>query len=319
MGVVKHGPDYSRITEKGLIGVFRQELETILDAGWASKIGMMTRSDQETETYRWLGMTPAMREWVGNRLEKGFRVEQYQITNKLFEITLPIAVDDLRRDKLDAIRPRLGDAAQRASEHWEKLLSELIESNGLCYDGQNFFDTDHVSGDSGTLQNSLDASDVAALNVTTATKPTVAEHIQIIIGLVEYMHTYKDDQGEPMNGGAKNFLYMVPVGMYGAAAAAVAQQFITGGAGASNQLLASPFRVEVVANPRLTDDDVVYLFRTDGRTKPFILQSEQDVTSSVIGAGSEEEFKNRRWIFGVEAIRNVGYGLWQHAIKAQLS
>ncbi len=317
MGVVRSGPDYSRITEKGLIGMFRQELEPIIGEGWASQIGMPSKSDQETETYRWLGMTPALREWVGGRQAKGMRVESYQITNKIFEATLDIPIDDLRRDKIDAIRPRLGDLAVRAKEHWEKLLTELIIANGLCYDGQNFFDTDHVSGSSGTLQNDLDATDVPALNVSTAAKATRDEMIGVITGLVEYIYGYKDDQGEPMNGGAKQFMLMVPVAQYAAAVGAVTDALTANGG--SNTLIGQRFKVDVMPNPRLTTATEVYLFRTDGRAKPFILQSELDAMASVIGAGSEEEFKNRRWLFGVEAIRNAGYGLWQHAIRATLS
>ena len=317
MGVVRSGPDYSRITEKGLIGMFRQELEPIIGEGWASQIGMPSKSDQETETYRWLGMTPALREWVGGRQAKGMRVESYQITNKIFEATLDIPIDDLRRDKIDAIRPRLGDLAVRAKEHWEKLLTELIIANGLCYDGQNFFDTDHVSGSSGTLQNDLDATDVPALNVSTAAKATRDEMIGVITGLVEYIYGYKDDQGEPMNGGAKQFMFMVPVAQYAAAVGAVTDALTANGG--SNTLIGQRFKVDVMPNPRLTTATEVYLFRTDGRAKPFILQSELDAMASVIGAGSEEEFKNRRWLFGVEAIRNAGYGLWQHAIRATLS
>lgn len=317
MGVVRSGPDYSRITEKGLIGMFRQELEPIIGAGWASQVGMPSKSDQETETYRWLGMTPALREWVGGRQAKGMRVESYQITNRIFETTLDISIDDLRRDKIDAIRPRLGDLATRAAEHWEKLITELIVANGTCYDGAAFFSASHVSGSSGTLKNLLTNSEVAALNVSDANKATRDEMIPVITGLVEYLYGYKDDQGEPMNGGAKQFMLMVPVVQYAAAVGAVTDALTANGG--TNTLIGQRFKVDVVPNPRLTTATEIYLLRTDGRAKPFILQSELDVMASVIGAGSEEEFKNRRWLFGVEAIRAAGYGLWQHAIKATLS
>ncbi len=141
--------------------------------------------------------------------------------------------------------------------------------------------------------------------------------IGVITGLVEYMYGYKDDQGEPMNGAAKSFVLMVPVVQYAAAVGAVTDALTA--SGGTNTLIGQRFRVDVIPNPRLTTATELYLFRTDARTKPFILQSELEPTTSVIGAGSEEEFKNRRWLFGVEAIRNVGYGLWQHAIKATLS
>lgn len=317
MGSVIAGPDYGRITEKGILGVYRQEAEDILGSGWADRIGFRATSNQERETYRWLGMTPAVREWVGGRLAKGLRVEEYVLANKLFESTLAIPVDDLRRDKLGILRVRLGDMAMRVEQHWEKLLSELIESNGICYDGQNFFDTDHVSGSSGTLVNAVTNSHVPALDVTTAASPTREEMISVITGLVQHMYGFKDDQGEPMNGDAKEFLLMVPVNIFSAAVGAVTDSLTANGG--TNTLIGQRFKVDVVPNPRLTSTTVIYLFRTDVRAKPFILQSEMEPTASVIGSGSEEEFKNRQWLFGVEAIRNVGYGLWQHALKATLS
>lgn len=312
------GPDYSRITEKGILGVFYQELEDQLDAGWASMLGMEVASNQETETYRWLGMTPHMREWVGSRRAKGLRVEEYKLTNKVYESTLEIPLDDLRRDKFGALQIRIADLARRAgADHWEKLISELILANGTCYDGQSFFSSSHVSGDSGTLTNDLTSTEVPALNVTTPSAPTRDEMVDAIIGVIQHAYTLKDDQGEPMNGNARGWLVMVPPNMYGPAVGAISDRLIN--SGSSNSLLNQRFQVEAVANARLTSNTQLYVFRTDARAKPFILQSELPVTASVIGAGSEEEFKNRRWLFGCEAIRAAGYGLWQHAMRATLS
>ena len=86
-----------------------------------------------------------------------------------------------------------------------------------------------------------------------------------------------------------------------------------------NPLVNSGFNVDVVMNPRLTGTTVFYTFRTDGRVKPFILQEELAPEISALAEGSEEEFKENRHLYGVKAIRNVGYGLWQHASHSTLS
>jgi phage major head subunit gpT-like protein len=317
MGSVLAGGDYSKVTEKGILGMFRQEFEDVLGRGWSSQVGMLVSSNQETETYRWLGMTPALREWVGGRLKKGVRVEEFQISNRTFEATLGLPLDDLRRDKLGILRIRIGDLAARAAQHWESLLTTQLTTNGTCFDGQTFFSTAHVSGDSGTLSNDLAAGAVAALNVTTAASPTRDEMVSAIIGVITEFYRMVDDQGEPMNGNARSFMVMVPVGMYGAAVGAISDQL--GAAGGTNTLLRQRFNVDVVANPRLSSATEFYIFRTDARARPLIMQEELPVQSSVIGAGSEHEFKNREWLFGVETIRNAGYGLWQHAMRATLS
>jgi phage major head subunit gpT-like protein len=322
MSTYRSGPDYGLVTEKGLIGIFRQELETQKDAGWAMDIGMVSKSNQETETYRWLGMTPALRQWVGERHAKGVRVEALTITNQTFEATLEIGIDDIRRDKLGIIRTRIADLAKRANEHWEKLISSAIEDNttGAAYDGQDFFDTDHSSGSSGTQVNAVSVTQVPELDVTTAAAPTVEEFRDALLGMIEHFYTFVDDQGEPINGGANEFLCMVPPKYMGAALGAVSNTLTN--SGSTNTLANAGFKIKVVVNPRLTTlsaADQFCLFRTGQRVKPFILQTEVEPRTSVIGAGSEEEFKNRRWLFGVEACRAVGYGLWQSALRATFS
>ena len=50
-----------------------------------------------------------------------------------------------------------------------------------------------------------------------------------------------------------------------------------------------------------------------------ILQEEEGAKVEAVAEGSEEEFKNNRHLYGVRCIRNVGYGMWQHAARATLS
>ena len=316
-------PGYAGLSNaRAFTGKFFQRYEATLGGSWAKLIGWPTTTDQENEVYKFLGMPAQLREWAGDRLEKAFRLYSQTITNKTYEFTFPIDVDELRREKTGQFLTRIGDAASRAAEHWEKLITDMLESNSgagpVCYDGQNFFDTDHSSGDSGTQENDLDSTDVPALNVTTAASPTRDEAIDILIGLAQYMYGYKDDAGEPMNGGAKEFAVMVPPKMIGSFTTATNVDLAL--AGARNILSVQDFRVKAFANPRLTAaNNIIFFFRTDVEAKSIILQEELPLQTQYIGAGSEEEFKNNRHLFGGKAIRNVGPGLWQYAIKATLS
>lgn len=311
------GPDYSAITVRGIIGRFFRRMEEAMAVSVVSKIGLMVDSDQETETYKLLGMVPVLRQWKGGRLLRALRTDGFTITNLLFEATLPVDVDDLRRDKTGQLAIRMGEVGKRTGTHWLKLVTEAIENNGLCYDGQNFFDTDHSLGDSGTQINSLAAAQAPSLNVTTPTNPTSDEFEDIIAELVGYMWGYKDDQGEPINGDALQFCLMVPAFM--AANARKAVRALLSNSGSTALMQTQDFSVAVVPNPRLTDDDVIYLFRADSEMKPFILQGEIEPRVSYLGPESEHAFKTRQVLYGVESIRNVGYGEPLHAIKAQLS
>lgn len=310
---------------RAIIGSFYEALEQDIGQSWVPDISMEFNSNQESEEYKWLGMSPQMREWVGQRLAKKFREQGMVIRNLTFEATLQVLTDELRRDKTGQIMLRIAELADRTNSHWAKLLTDKIKDGdvatvGVCYDGQLFFDTDHAEGDSGTQKNKLTSTEVAALNVGTPTAPTASEMADVIMGMIGYFYTFKDDQGEPINELARNFLVMVHPDIWGAAQTAVSANLLNTGSGArDNPLRLSGINVRVVTNPRLSTNTEVYVFRTDGRTKPFIRQIEVPVTIDAVAEGSELEFNNREHRYGVTAIRNVGYGMWQHALLGTLS
>jgi phage major head subunit gpT-like protein len=93
----------------------------------------------------------------------------------------------------------------------------------------------------------------------------------------------------------------------------------TGSGGRDNPLLKMGMDIRVAVNPRFTATDKFCIFRTDARTKPFIQQIEEGVSISAVAEGSEYEFKENAHEYGVKKITNVGYGMWQQAIRATLS
>lgn len=317
------------LASPAIIGTFYEQLEAEFAMSWASKIGWLnSSSNQEIETYKWLGQVPKFREWVNGRSATRPNVESYQIRNKLWEQTLEFGIDDLRRDKTSQIQVRIGELAASGASYWEDLLTDLINANGTAYDALAFFANNHPVAESTksstTAANLVTASEVTTLNVGTATQPTPDEAAKVIMGLIGHMMTFKTDQGHLLNSRARNFLIMVSTAsLWAPFQTAVSESFLT--SGASNPisgLRSNGYAFEVVLNPNattgLTDDDVA-IFRTDAKLKPFILQEEEGTKVTVIGAGSEEEFKNRRHLFGTERIGNAGYGLWQYAIKGTLS
>jgi phage major head subunit gpT-like protein len=106
-----------------------------------------------------------------------------------------------------------------------------------------------------------------------------------------------------------------------AAAAALKNPVITDSVGSRTNTITSlgGFSFELAVNPRLTWTEKFAVFRTDGQTKAFIRQEEEGVTVSAIAEGSELEFKENKHFYGVKAIRNVGYGYWQHACLTTLT
>lgn len=300
----------SGLSSRAIIGEFFKQLDIAAGAAWISNISMLFQSDQESETYKWLGMSPAMREWVGGRNAKGFRENGITITNKEYEATMEVLTKELRRDKTGQILIRIRELADRTITHWASLLSTLIinGTSTVCYDGQFFFDTDHSEGDSGTQDNDL------TISIVDKDAPTTAEMEAAILSCISQILKFKDDQAEPMNENARAFRVMTPINMLTAAMAAINNPTIVDGSGSRQATIpTSGFDVTLDANARLTATDVFYVFRSNANVAAFIRQEEEALQIDAIAEGSELEFNENKHHYGVKATRNVGYGYWQHA------
>lgn len=302
------------LSSRAIIGEFYATLEQDLGLSWIDSVSNLFDSNQESETYKWLGMAPAMREWIGGRQAKGFRTDGITIVNKNFEATLEVLVDEIRRDKTGQVMVRVRELAERTNAHWASLLSALIVAgeSTVCYDGQFFFDTDHLEDDSGTQSNDVTSS------AATPAAPTSGEYESAILKGIEKILGFKDNQGEPMNEGGRMFEVMVPVSHMSSAAGAIGSQIIVDSSTSrSNRILTlgsmGGFQVALRVNPRVNWTTKFAIFRADGQTKALIRQEEEGVTMSAIAEGSELEFRERKHQYGVKAIRNVGYGYWQRA------
>lgn len=132
---------------KALDTVFRKEFKdglSLLTPQWGV-IAMKVSSSTATNTYGWLGQFPKMKEWVGDRQIKNMQAQAMTLANKLFESTVAIPRTDIEDDQVGLFTPMVKQAAQSAAELPDDLVFNLLKQgkNTLCYDGQNFFDTDH--------------------------------------------------------------------------------------------------------------------------------------------------------------------------------
>lgn len=309
-----------KISSRAIIGEFFRVLNAETGIGWVNAVsGTPFSSDQSSEEYAWLGMVPAMQEWVNGRKAKGLRDQSYKILNKKYEATIDILVDWLRRDKTGQAMRRIRELALRSNTHWASLLSQLVldGASKLCYDGQYFFDTDHEEGDSGVQSNKINV-DISALPAEVhgaITAPSPEEMQQAILKSIIQIQGFVDDQGEPMNENANSFLVMVPTSLQFAALNGIA---INRGTGLAEQLAVGT-EITVAANPRLSSwTDQFATFRTGGNTTPLIRQEETEIALKAKAEGSDYEFDNDRHQYGVDANRGVGYGFWQDACHVTL-
>jgi phage major head subunit gpT-like protein len=300
--------------------MYYARLETNPGLPWVNAVSNMFESDQVSESYAFLGQSPAMREWIGGRQAKGLRSnDPVIITNRHFEGTLEVAVRDARRDKTAQIRARIEDLADRAVSHWASLLSTLILNGAstACYDGQYYFDTDHAEGDSGSQSNSISVDISAVPGAGTDNTPAAPNLTQMQWAMLQGITTllgFKDDRGEPMNENARAFTVLVPTNLYLAAQAAVSTLNTMALAQNFNPAVLPSMQIDVQMNPRLSSwTDKFAVFRNDSPVKGLIRQSETGVEMKAKAEGSEFEFDHDAWQFGIDSWRNVGYGYWQRA------
>jgi len=306
---------FPTLSDRAVTGILFNELEAAASRSWTSQIANQLTSDQDAETYAGAGVVPAMREWSGGKLVKNVREHSHIITNKDWESTIELTRKDLRRDKTAQLVMKAQELANRAVEHEAKLLSTLINTanaatEGLAYDGQFFFDTDHSVGNSGTMDNDI-AIDISALPLGattvhgTVTAPAVGEMALCIQQAIQQIYGFKDDEGEPTNTGSVSFAVMVPTWLWASASAAVRVNNLA--QGFDNPLVGSGLNVTVIANPRLTWTDSYAVFVTDGGVKPFISQIESGPMIEILGEGSDYSFFNKAHLFSVIKAGNVGF------------
>jgi phage major head subunit gpT-like protein len=135
-----------------------------VDATW-DKAAMMTQSTTAQELYNWLGQSTGFREWLGDRVLQNLALHGFYIANKDFENTVVLKANQVLDDQYGVLTPLFQQLGQDAALHPDQLVYQLLAQGASvpCYDGQNFFDTDHPVGPQG--------AQVSVSNQTTGASP----------------------------------------------------------------------------------------------------------------------------------------------------
>lgn len=286
---------------------FQHQLST-LDTSMIAKLAMTNPSSNASETYTGLNAVPSISEFKDERKIKQLLGKKFSIENKKWEATISVAREDIERDSLGLYVSRVREMAKNAGLHpykliMDKLMNGHTGTDAVCYDGQYFFDTDHSEGASGTQSNKLSGNGVTVANVETDIAAAIAA-----------MRNFKDDAGEPFFGDTEifgNVLFIVPPALQFVFNKVVKSATVENG-GANAYAGAG----EVYVSNRLTDANDWYMIYTGGNMKPFIYQTEVPVEFAALDTLKDEEsFMRDQYLYGTYARYNVGYGLWQYAIK----
>ncbi len=304
---------------EGLKATFFERLRA--EVAYHEMLATPIESNKDSETYRWLGSVPQVREWGTGRLAKGLRAESYSVENLKYEATLEVDRDEISDDQTGQIRIRVQELAERAATHKDYLLGLLLANGATsgynAYDGHTFFATDHESGASGAQSNKLtmDISAVLPDEPDTPDAPSIPTVRLAFSQAVGALATFVDDQGEPLR--------IRPTGLAVACPAVQAQVYVDAlNATTINSTTVQPViggPVKVLPFPELTDLSKFFVLKTDAAVRPFICQNREPLEWRAIESGSEEEFMREKYLFGVRARYRMTYGQWMHAISVDLA
>lgn len=109
------------------------------------EVATVVPSSSASNTYGWLGQFPKLREWIGERVLKQMAAHGYSITNKLWEASVGVPRTSVEDDTAGVYKPMFEEMGRASESHPDELIFALLAAGAtsLCYDGQNFFDTDH--------------------------------------------------------------------------------------------------------------------------------------------------------------------------------
>jgi len=284
---------------------------------WIKAIAWETDSDSVSETYASLGAAPRMVQWEdGPRPIEGVSEQSLLVPNVDWANAVSISAKDFRRQKFGEFDRLVKDLANAGKTHPNELALTQIqafETTITAYDGQLFFDTDHLSGDSGVQSN-----DLAPAAVAPAT-PTVAEVRTAIFAAVAAQRGYLNDKGRPWaQGGGGSYIVLCPTNQLDVFTTAIFADVIQGTAGAIDNSLRKlkGTTFELVDDPTLTatwgTTAVQFgLIRVDGPGNAIVIQEEVPLTPDDAGINAHELFHFKRLVFGAQRSYNL-LGLHWH-------
>jgi phage major head subunit gpT-like protein len=109
------------------------------------RVSTMVPSTTSQNEYGWLREIEGMREWVGDRHLSDLASAGYTIRNRKFERTIEVKGDDIDDDNVGVYSMRFRNLGRAAGAHPNTLVFDALKAGFAtnCWDGQNYFDTDH--------------------------------------------------------------------------------------------------------------------------------------------------------------------------------
>jgi len=261
------------------------------------KTTMKVPSGSSQNDYTWLSRFPKMIKWLGSKTVKALKAFTYTVVNDDYEATVEVDRNDIEDDSLGIYAPMAKEAGFSSKQLPDEIDAELKNDafTNLCFDGQYFYDTDHVVAGA-----SVSNKGTAALSAAT----TALAAASYGAGRIAIMG-FKDDEGRPLG--------LIPdVLEVGPALEAPAKLLCEGDKLTDESPNPWKGTATVMVNPRITSTTQWMLHVTNRPLKPYIYQERKAPTFvQQTNPDTEDVFMRKKFKFGAEARAAGGYGLWQ--------
>lgn len=269
---------------------------------WYPRVAMTVPSSTSQNDYSWMAQLPSMEEWIGARTLRSLASHAYTIKNKRWELTFEIDRDDLDDDNLGTYVGIIEAHGEAARKHPDELMAALFNDgeSTLCFDGQNFYDTDHPVA-------FYDSSKGTYSNYSASGMALTQDNFHIVRST---MINYKGDGGRSLK--VLPDLLVIPPALEKEALEIVMAE--KNASGASNVT----FRMaDVLMIPELTADDAWYHLVTRKRIKPYVFQSRRPLAvQAKLDPSNLVVLEQNAYRYYADARYNVGVTLPFLAYKA---
>jgi len=316
--------EFVNLTKKDVQGMVFEAMEKITPIPWLGSVAEAVKSTDVTEKYADLGMPPPFTEWVGERTMGQLAEYPWEVANTKYQTGVTVHEDDLYLDKTGKVQMRVNQLESRLNHLDADLFFERMVAGeaGVCYDGQFFYDADHVSRNSGTQSNDI-ACDISTYNASlhgTTTDPSPEEAKVATFNVILALLKLKDDQGKVCNSGVRNFMVQCPVSLMPAFSAALNNTVLEHGV--QNNLLKTGWKIGLEPDPRLDIAGWTTKFAVhcvDHPAKPFVNQTLRMPRIQILGEGSTFTVQNGRIAVFIDVWKKIHFLSWRASALGTLT
>jgi len=289
--------DFPNMIGEALSVVFKDEYTRPVDNSWLQLCTEMN-STKASEKYGFLGANPSMREFKDERQPSGFQENAFTIANKKYESTISINKDAIDDDQYGQIALQVRRLAETVRSYKEECAYTVFTNGdssayGLCYDGNEYFDTAHKEGTYYTTNQSNLGTDVLSQTSLSAARTK--------------MMGFRDDRGNKLRIVPDTLI--VPPELEDTAI----QLTMSATVDASGNINVNKGRYKILVTPFFPDTDSWILARTSRTMRPLIYQNREDAVFQALEGESETGFMRDEWMYGVKTRFAFGYGDWRNA------